>query len=545
MKSYRSFARNIMKMNPRILIVLAFICVASLLFNVIQKDNAPACFNADEAAFGYNSYSILKTGKDEYGTPAPLRLMSFGDYKLPLYAYLSVPFIAAGGLNESSARALNTALALLFPLVIFFLSRELFKNDSAALLAAAFTASSLGLATIARQAHEGYLAALLTATVFLLFLRWSRMKTYTALGFFLLAISLLLFSYQSARIFAAFFFACALFQTIRKRIPVSQMIVLFLAFVILALPDVIYKPARVGNLLFFKNPGLGLKTQELRQEGGNKLVYNKATVAATQFLGQHLSYYSPQFLAIRGDENFRFGFTDMPPLTYVEYALFLTGIYFLIRKKEKNRSILFWLLLITPIAGSLSWAGSSITRTLFLLPLIALISSYGFVELEKTIPKKRRVYVTSAFCIAFFVFLFYGWNFYLNHYNKRAAVQVAQQCGYRELGTIIKKEYPKTKTIYMTKAGGEPYIFMLFYLGFDPATYQKQAKLSAPDIYGFGQVEKFDKFIFSIPAEIPSNSIVVGTPEDFKTNPALKTLNPKKIHTIQTGITQNFLVYRP
>ena len=39
-------------------------------------------------------------------------------------------------------------------------------------------------------------------------------------------------------------------------------------------------------------------------------------------------------------------------------------------------------------------------------------------------------------------------------------------------------------------------IFLLFYLKYDPEMYQKQAMLTAPDEYGFGQVEKFDKFIF-------------------------------------------------
>ena len=34
----------------------------------------------DEAALGYNAYSILKTGRDEYGQYFPLIFKSFGDY---------------------------------------------------------------------------------------------------------------------------------------------------------------------------------------------------------------------------------------------------------------------------------------------------------------------------------------------------------------------------------------------------------------------------------------------------------------------------------
>ena len=35
------------------------------------------------------------------------------------------------------------------------------------------------------------------------------------------------------------------------------------------------------------------------------------------------------------------------------------------------------------------------------------------------------------------------------------------------------------------------------------------------DEYGFGQVEKFDKFIFDLPTKEENNSVVVGFPDDF------------------------------
>ena len=36
----------------------------------------------DSAEIGYNALSILRTGRDEYGALMPLRLKSFGDYKI-------------------------------------------------------------------------------------------------------------------------------------------------------------------------------------------------------------------------------------------------------------------------------------------------------------------------------------------------------------------------------------------------------------------------------------------------------------------------------
>src|SRR3990167_8607689 len=114
-------------MKHTVALILICITAISLFFNTYKHNAVPPCFNADEAAFSYNAYSLLTTGKDEYGTTLPLRLKSFGDYKLPLYSYLSVPFIGIFGLNETSANSLSIMLAVLFPILAYFLSKELFN----------------------------------------------------------------------------------------------------------------------------------------------------------------------------------------------------------------------------------------------------------------------------------------------------------------------------------------------------------------------------------------------------------------------------------
>ena len=79
-------------MNKKIIVgVLLSAILISLFLHRYKQNQVPPCINADEAAFGYNAYSILKTGKDEYGKFLPLRFESFKDYKLPLYTYLSIP----------------------------------------------------------------------------------------------------------------------------------------------------------------------------------------------------------------------------------------------------------------------------------------------------------------------------------------------------------------------------------------------------------------------------------------------------------------------
>ena len=85
-----------------------FILVAALLLGFYLRihnvANMPNGLTWDEAALGYNAFSILKTGRDEFGKFLPIIFKSFGDYKPGLYVYLAVPSVAIFGLTEFATR---------------------------------------------------------------------------------------------------------------------------------------------------------------------------------------------------------------------------------------------------------------------------------------------------------------------------------------------------------------------------------------------------------------------------------------------------------
>jgi len=74
--------------NRPYVLLFAIILIAFLL-RVIKLSDIPASLSHDEVAIGYNAWSILKTGRDEYGVKFPLLFRSFDDYKLPGYVYLT------------------------------------------------------------------------------------------------------------------------------------------------------------------------------------------------------------------------------------------------------------------------------------------------------------------------------------------------------------------------------------------------------------------------------------------------------------------------
>ena len=530
-------------------ILLLIICFTSFLLTIYKQREVNACINADEAAFGYSAYSILKTGKDEYGTKLPIRFKSFGDNKLPLYSYLSVPFVATFGLNDLGTKGLNLLISFLLPLSVYFLAMELLGKKSYGLVAAALTALSLSTHITVRQAHESVLSLLLSISMFIFYLRAAKSNSIRDKILFLLSTALSLLSYQPARLLVLLLGTVHLVRHFMlPKVDRKKSVVLgglFIAVVSLFLvTDVIYNPSRVTNLFFTNSPGFSLRINELRGEGGNRIIYNKLTLGAQELAYQNLAYFSPQFLLSRGDENYRFGYPGMSLITLLEYFFLFVGLYYLFKNKAKSRFILLAMLVVAPLSGSLSWAGISLTRVLFLFTTIFIITGYGAVELINEIPKKLKLTMIGLLIFIQLIGLLISWDFYLNHYTKRAIVNRSQECGYKELTDFIKMNYGSYKKFYITKQHGQPYIHLLYNLKYPPAKYQSQAHLSAPDQYGFGQVERFDKFVFSLPNELTQKNVVyIGYPEEIKSRPGFNSeTDTAKLKTIKVGTEDIFSI---
>lgn len=472
---------------------------------------SPPALNADEATNAYDAYSILKTGKDQYGNFMPLRFKSFGDYKLPLLTYLAVPFIKVFGLTETGIRMVNFPFVLIFPIIIFLLTQELFNKKNISLLAAFLSAFAPGLQLLGRQGSESYMTAFLLTLSFYLFFKLLKKQNIKNFSFFIFTFLLALFGYHSTRLWAGFYFLLFTFFIFKKKLSKLFLLIFIFVIFLFGITDIIYKPTRIQSLLFFNNLGFSLKINELRGEGGSHLFYNKLTIGARDLSLNYLKYFSPQFLVINGDENPRFGFPGISPITPLEYLFIFIGLYYLFKNKEKWRYLILLMFLFSPISASLSWAGESINRSVFIFIPIFMISAYGVVNF---VSKK---YILYLFLVPCFLFLsFYSWDFYLNHYPKRAIVLRSWQAGYKELANYIKTNYNRYDKFYITKKNGQPYIFLLFYLQYPPEKYQKESSLSSPDEYGFGQVEKFDKYIFNLPNDKNiKNSAIIGFPDDF------------------------------
>ncbi len=531
--------------------ILLGIILLTALLHFVKLNSLPVCLNADEAAFGYNSYSILKTGKDEYGMMLPLRLKSFGDYKLPLYSYLSIPFIGAMGLSELSTRSLAILIGILFPLVIYFLIKELFDDDRISLLAAFLAGVSPWIQITARHAHEAPLAAFLLTIAAILLLKFIKTDNRRYLFAFSAVELLSLFAYHLSRPIAAglvLYLAYVLWSKRRANASrnLKRSLVLLLIGILplmaFSYTDILFNPTRIKNLIFFNDIGFKERISQKLVEKQLPILYNPITQAIIDLPKEYIKYFSPEFLVINGDANNRFGYPGISLITIVEYAFIFVGLYYLFKKRPKNAPFIILLTLVAPFAASLSFFEYSATRSFFLIvPLLGIIS-YGAISLLDDISKKKKImHFGGAIVIGSFLFMnIAAWDFYFFHYPFRAVTIRSWQCGYKELAQYTQDNYNKFDKFNITTRNGEPYIFMLFYSKYPPEQYQKQAKLSPPDEYGFGQVWGFDKYDFQLSMDkLTPKTSYIGFPEHFKNS----KIDTAKVKKITVGTEEVFNIY--
>ena len=116
-------------MSKKAICIFFIILFIASFLSIYRINQIPPGVNRDEASIGYTAYSILKTGRDEYGRLFPLSFQSFGDWKLPFYIYTVVPFVSVFGLTELAVRLPSVIFGIASVGLTFFLIRLLFKNN--------------------------------------------------------------------------------------------------------------------------------------------------------------------------------------------------------------------------------------------------------------------------------------------------------------------------------------------------------------------------------------------------------------------------------
>jgi 4-amino-4-deoxy-L-arabinose transferase-like glycosyltransferase len=481
--SARFMAARLPVVPRSVLITAAAVALATVL-RLVALGSVPGPLSHDEAVKGYDAWSILHTGRDQYGERLPLVFRSIGDYREAAMPYLIALSEAAFGPTDFAVRLPAALAGVTLVLGVFLLGRELFDRDTG-LLAMAFLAISPWHVQVSRLAFRaGLTPVCVTFGLWLLLRALRRGGSLVPTG---LVLGLALHTYLNARAFLPLLLvgitlSCGAALRPRPRRTLGGLV----ALAAMAAPLALWAVAHPADFTGHAGESFGWR------EAGNPFAF------APQVTGKYAAYLGPGNLLLQGDpypvpSTGRFGVLYWP-----ELPLFVAGVVLLARRRGPGDRLVLWWLLTFPLAPALAdgappdWLRSSTG-----LPVFELIAAAGGVWLWRKLPPLHpRRWVRPSVLMVFGVALLGNVAMFLHDYTVRFPHRAAwafhdgaseamrtlaeMEADYATL--VIPKEIPGIHDIY------------LFYSRYDPHRLLAEGlEDRAPpgewaDVRGFGKV---------------------------------------------------------
>lgn len=455
--------------KPSCLLIL--ICVLFLLTRIYKINEVPPSVYWDEASIGYNAYSVLKTGQDEWGNFLPIHFRAFGEFKLPVYIYSAIPFINILGLNELSVRIPAVLFSLGVIILTFLLTKKITGSNFIGLWSSFFITISPWFFIFSRTGYEataGLLFYLLGLYSFLFYKKNSWYILFSAVCFILS-----LYSYNSFRILIPPTILLLSVWEFRNINNFSRRIIF---------------PSTVSLMLIFLSI-IPIYRLYVYDAGASRL-QAVGVKDPTIIVKNYISHFGFDFL-VNGDKNLRsqqggFGQLYLPSLILV-----IVGLIYVIRKP--NHGILPILLLFLGVfPAAITRESPHALRAIAMVPFISMVSAMGLFVIKTKFPQKHLVELISII-----VFLALFANYFYN-FSTVYPIQSSEswQYGYKKIYSDFKDQFQNYDQIIISDEYAQPYIFALFYLKYDPLVFQKEVVRNSVDKWGFSAVSGFGKFIF-------------------------------------------------
>lgn len=539
-------------MKTKIILVLIFLAGFSLRFWRVG-DYPPLLW--DEASLGYNAYSLIKTGKDEYGQNLPLIFKSFGDYKPGFYIYLTLPFVWIGGLSELTVRLPSVLLGSLTPIILYYLVKQLTDDKNLSLLTSGVLAFMPWHIHFSRGAWEANVMTFFVVLGSYGVAKWLDTRIVKWLIAGLVSFLFGLITYQGGKLIVPLILGGILFSHHKKIKPIfsnctiaqSEKFIGICVFLMMALWYVLSFSGSAGNrlkvmsLFSYRRPQSEIE-QTLTEDNfktknlhfylfhGEWLHFLKGS------LSRYFNHFSPRFLGFEGDwQNSRHSAPYIGNIAHLGLILFILGLFYFVKSSNyQNKWFFLYWLVVSPIPAALTRDSVSSVRSLTMVIPLAFFIAYGinFIRNIK-IPKKLLI---TVYLLLFTIFAFdftYYLDLYYNHMVKLSPKQWLY--GYDEAARLVIDNQQSFDQIVMTDFYGQPYIFYLFYSQYPPERFQNQVVFKDNNLADVGTVTQIDNIKFrpinwKIDSEKENSLIIISEDEVFRNKldkkPVLNELNP-------------------
>lgn len=477
----------------------------------------PPALTWDEASWGYNAYSLGRTGQDEFGKFLPMTFLeSFGDFKPPVYAFLDVLPVKLFGLNEFAIRLPSAMFGSLTVLLTYFLVLQIFYSSKRKTILALSSAFILAISPwhilLSRAAFEANIATFfIILGVTLFFYTTSKKENMKYFFFPLLCFILAMNTFNTSRVFLPIL-VLLLFFSERKVILKNWKLSLLgiIPALLISIPLILFLVTPQARLryeevnIFSDVSVIKRVNQEIENDQNSlysKVIHNRRFAYGVEYLRHYFDNLNPSFLFITGDGNPKFSVQNVGELYIWEAPFLVLGLLLLFRKREGKWYVIpIWLFVgIMPAATARETPHALRIETA--LPMFQILTAYGLVYFAKYVSGfrfqvlgirlKYLVYsLLSALVLSTLIF-------FLHSYFVTYPVMYARewQYGYKEAVGYSEKVKDNYSNIYFTQDLGRPYIYVLLFGKITPEKFRETSEISR-EAAGFVHVNSVDKYIF-------------------------------------------------
>jgi hypothetical protein len=498
-----------MRKNNHLLYILFGLAVLTAIVTRFYKlGDAPAGFYVDEAGQGYSAYSILKTGKDEFGKSYPVIFRSLTDFKTPVYVYLIVPLIPLFDLTPFTVRFPSFLFSILTFPILYLLIKEMVNGKWLMVKGKQLSPNHYSLITNYLPLLASFLLAI--SPWHILFGR-TNFECNVALFFFLTGVLAFYKGLKKPKVLllSALMFAIAIPAYHSQRIitPLTMVILLMRHRKILL--DKLHRPylisgAIVGLVIsiptlyaattpgfFARASGLNIFSHTRQMPDGfiagyqgilTPIINGSWFLSTREFFSLYFSYFSPRHMFILGDYGGRSSFPELSTFFLWQFPFYLYGLWMLFKNKRLGelRFFVIMMLLISPIPAAVTRDPYTTIRALPLVIPQIIIIAMGITGILSKLNKLQKSHYMSFLLLMFIYSLLklYSSVIILNeHYRARL-----WDWGWREVAEVIKDLKPNLP-IVVDNTRADPELMIAFFLKYDPAKFQQENFEVSPEEY--------------------------------------------------------------
>ena len=451
-------------------ILFCAIVITASILRFYDLGDTPAGMTWDEAAIGYNGFSIVETRRDEWLERLPVSFRSFGDYKAPLAIYINGLFTLVLGMSVWAVRVPFAISGIISVVGIVWLVRELLEDHAHRNELSLFSGFLLGLSPwhiyYSRVGLESGIA--LSFSIWGLFVILRTLNTQHAIWkkflYFLIGLVLLvaaLYTYHSAKIVVPLL-VISLVVTYWRRFLVNVKVLLLSVLLSSVLLVPLVKDSIYGEGLTRASVTIFTSVTDPVQ-----IISNVSE--------NYLAHIDPDFLLFGRTTTLRHGGGEWGLLLPTTFFLVVFGLISLVWQNQRKVLLLgsMWVIIgLLPAAIGTEVPHSN--RALFALLGFIILAVSGLESLLRKVDNKKMtlglVIMIHLLCSITFI------EYYFNRFDALAVDDF--QAGYIEAFTLAE-EYekglngkPTVDKIIFTSKYGQPYIYALFVRKTNPIWYQ-------------------------------------------------------------------------